>query len=135
MSFGSSCLNIETFAANCTFFFFFMCLLEKYCGLGLKVEKLIETSDHKATVQFRSGTHHTGRGFYLSYSTTDHPGTPLVSPSGAPFKSCLLCCLCSWRSLEKFAHSFAFKACPGNTCILKCTCLFIRSVHAGFMCN
>uniref|UniRef100_A0A3B3DGE7 Discoidin, CUB and LCCL domain containing 2 n=1 Tax=Oryzias melastigma TaxID=30732 RepID=A0A3B3DGE7_ORYME len=59
--------------------------IEKYCGLGLKVEKLIETSDHKATVQFRSGTHHTGRGFYLSYSTTDHPDLITCLDKGTDF--------------------------------------------------
>ncbi|RVE58282.1 hypothetical protein OJAV_G00207660 [Oryzias javanicus] len=59
--------------------------IEKYCGLGLKVEKLIETSDHEATVQFRSGTHHTGRGFYLSYSTTDHTDLITCLDKGTDF--------------------------------------------------
>uniref|UniRef100_H2M8H8 CUB domain-containing protein n=1 Tax=Oryzias latipes TaxID=8090 RepID=H2M8H8_ORYLA len=59
--------------------------IEKYCGLGLKVEKLIETSDHLATVQFMSGTHHTGRGFYLSYSTTDHADLITCSDKGRDF--------------------------------------------------
>uniref|UniRef100_A0A3P9M6M6 Discoidin, CUB and LCCL domain containing 2 n=1 Tax=Oryzias latipes TaxID=8090 RepID=A0A3P9M6M6_ORYLA len=59
--------------------------IEKYCGLGLKVEKLIETSDHLATVQFMSGTHDTGRGFYLSYSTTDHADLITCSDKGRDF--------------------------------------------------
>ncbi|KAK7882397.1 hypothetical protein WMY93_028571 [Mugilogobius chulae] len=49
----------------------------KYCGLGLKLEKLIESSGHQVTVQFMSGTHHRGRGFYLSYSLTEHTVVPL----------------------------------------------------------
>lgn len=77
MSIGTSCLNVDKHLQLTELIFcFLMHLVEKYCGLGLKVEKLIETSDHLATVQFMSGTHHTGRGFYLSYSTTDHAGTP-----------------------------------------------------------
>lgn len=46
----------------------------KYCGLGLKVEELIESTANQVTVQFMSGAHHSGHGFYLSYSTTEHSG-------------------------------------------------------------
>lgn len=49
-------------------------LTVKYCGLGLKVKDLIESTGNQVTVQFMSGTHHSGRGFYLSYSTTEHTG-------------------------------------------------------------
>ncbi|KAG7220982.1 hypothetical protein INR49_010231 [Caranx melampygus] len=48
--------------------------IAKYCGLGLKVNELINSTGNEVTVQFMSGTHHTGRGFYLSYSTTEHTG-------------------------------------------------------------
>ncbi|KAM9343228.1 discoidin, CUB and LCCL domain-containing protein 2 isoform 2-T2 [Pholidichthys leucotaenia] len=44
----------------------------KYCSLGLSVGGLINSSGHQVTVQFMSGTHQTGRGFYLSYSTSEH---------------------------------------------------------------
>ncbi|XP_023192385.1 discoidin, CUB and LCCL domain-containing protein 2 [Xiphophorus maculatus] len=44
----------------------------KYCGLDQKVDELIESSGNQVTVQFRSVMHRTGRGFYLSYSTTEH---------------------------------------------------------------
>uniref|UniRef100_A0A8C9Y691 Discoidin, CUB and LCCL domain containing 2 n=1 Tax=Sander lucioperca TaxID=283035 RepID=A0A8C9Y691_SANLU len=50
----------------------------KYCGLGLKVKELIESTGNQVTVQFMSGTHHTGRGFYLSYSTTEHSDILIV---------------------------------------------------------
>ncbi|TNN54059.1 Discoidin, CUB and LCCL domain-containing protein 2 [Liparis tanakae] len=51
----------------------------KYCGLSTKVKELVESAGHQVTVQFMSGTHRSGRGFYLSYSTTEHTGK---APSG-----------------------------------------------------
>ncbi|XP_029107210.1 discoidin, CUB and LCCL domain-containing protein 2 isoform X1 [Scleropages formosus] len=45
----------------------------KYCGLGLQVPDVIQSSGNEVTVQFMSGTHQSGRGFLLSYSTTGHP--------------------------------------------------------------
>ncbi|KAG5852666.1 discoidin, CUB and LCCL domain-containing protein 2 isoform X2 [Anguilla anguilla] len=44
----------------------------KYCGLGLQVPELIQSSGNEVTVQFMSGVHKSGRGFFLSYSTTEH---------------------------------------------------------------
>lgn len=46
----------------------------KYCGLGMKVKELIESTGNQVTVQFMSGAHHSGHGVYLSYSTTEHSG-------------------------------------------------------------
>ncbi|XP_069034949.1 discoidin, CUB and LCCL domain-containing protein 2 [Lepisosteus oculatus] len=45
----------------------------KYCGLGMQWDQLIESTGNEVTVQFMSGMHRSGRGFFLSYSTTDHP--------------------------------------------------------------
>uniref|UniRef100_A0A8C7MVQ5 Discoidin, CUB and LCCL domain containing 2 n=1 Tax=Oncorhynchus kisutch TaxID=8019 RepID=A0A8C7MVQ5_ONCKI len=45
----------------------------KFCGLGLNVPDLILSSGNQVTVQFMSGTHQSGRGFSLAYSTTEHP--------------------------------------------------------------
>lgn len=122
MSIGTSCLNVDKpLQLTELIFCFLMHLVEKYCGLGLKVEKLIETSDHLATVQFMSGTHHTGRGFYLSYSTTDHAGTPQrhasfhlelrLNPGYFAVFSFLFL-----EVLKAIAHSDVFKTFPGNTC-------------------
>ncbi|KAJ8397962.1 hypothetical protein AAFF_G00433090 [Aldrovandia affinis] len=44
----------------------------KYCGLGLQGAELIQSSGNEVTVQFMSGVHRSGRGFFLSYSTTEH---------------------------------------------------------------
>ncbi|MEQ2225852.1 hypothetical protein ILYODFUR_021789, partial [Ilyodon furcidens] len=44
----------------------------KYCSLGQNVDELVESSGNQVTVQFMSGMYRTGRGFYLSYSTTEH---------------------------------------------------------------
>ncbi|XP_048855318.1 discoidin, CUB and LCCL domain-containing protein 2 isoform X1 [Brienomyrus brachyistius] len=46
--------------------------IAKYCGLGLQIPELILSSGSEVTVQFMSGTHRSGRGFLLSYSTTEH---------------------------------------------------------------
>uniref|UniRef100_A0A4W3K6W3 Discoidin, CUB and LCCL domain containing 2 n=1 Tax=Callorhinchus milii TaxID=7868 RepID=A0A4W3K6W3_CALMI len=43
----------------------------KYCGLSLQEEKLIESESNEVTVQFMSGIHVSGRGFLVSYSTTN----------------------------------------------------------------
>lgn len=52
--------------------FVLLFLSAKYCGL--KVKELINSTGNQVTVQFMSGTHNSGRGFYLSYSTTEHTG-------------------------------------------------------------
>ncbi|TMS06634.1 Discoidin, CUB and LCCL domain-containing protein 2 [Larimichthys crocea] len=57
----------------------------KYCGLGLKVKDLIESTGNQVTVQFMSGTHHSGRGFYLSYSTTEHTDLITCLDKGTDF--------------------------------------------------
>uniref|UniRef100_A0A8C8EUH7 CUB domain-containing protein n=1 Tax=Oncorhynchus tshawytscha TaxID=74940 RepID=A0A8C8EUH7_ONCTS len=44
----------------------------KFCGLGLKVPELIQSGGNRVTIQFMSGTHRSGRGFSLSYSTIEH---------------------------------------------------------------
>ncbi|XP_061092739.1 discoidin, CUB and LCCL domain-containing protein 2 [Conger conger] len=44
----------------------------KYCGLGLQLPELIQSSGNEVTIQFMSGVHKSGRGFFLSYSTTAH---------------------------------------------------------------
>ncbi|XP_067897102.1 discoidin, CUB and LCCL domain-containing protein 2 isoform X2 [Heterodontus francisci] len=43
----------------------------KYCGLGIQWDKLIESESNEVTVQFMSGIHVSGRGFLVSYSTSN----------------------------------------------------------------
>ncbi|GCB63624.1 hypothetical protein scyTo_0009690 [Scyliorhinus torazame] len=49
--------------------------IDKYCGLGIQWDKVIETESNEATVQFMSGTHVSGRGFLASYSTSNESDT------------------------------------------------------------
>lgn len=45
-----------------------------YCGSwAVPIELRVNSSE--VTVQFRSGSHISGRGFLLAYSSSDHPGT------------------------------------------------------------
>lgn len=44
-----------------------------YCGKMYQGLPRIQLMSGAVTVEFRSITHHTGRGFLLSYATTDHP--------------------------------------------------------------
>ncbi|XP_062312533.1 discoidin, CUB and LCCL domain-containing protein 2 isoform X2 [Osmerus eperlanus] len=73
----------------------------KFCGLGLKVPELIQSQGNQVTVQFMSGTHRRGRGFHLSYSTTDHPDLITCLDKGIHFteaeysKYCPAGCLAS----------------------------------------
>lgn len=88
----STCLLLHMLKGTCKIYQKRLCLVSgcsqtvKYCGLGLKVNELIEATGNQVTVQFMSGTHHSGRGFYLSYSTTEHTGNTLShhSPSSHP---------------------------------------------------
>ncbi|XP_039600800.1 discoidin, CUB and LCCL domain-containing protein 2 [Polypterus senegalus] len=57
----------------------------KYCGLGVKWDKMIESSGNEVTIQFMSGTHKSGRGFLLSYSTSAHPDLITCLDKGSHF--------------------------------------------------
>ncbi|KAL2076513.1 hypothetical protein ACEWY4_027893 [Coilia grayii] len=43
------------------------------CGKDLQIPDLIRSQGNQVTVQFMSGPHSSGRGFFLSYSTNEHP--------------------------------------------------------------
>lgn len=50
-----------------------------YCGSwAVPIELRVNSSE--VTVQFRSGSHISGRGFLLAYSSSDHPGTAEKPP-------------------------------------------------------
>ncbi|MED6234867.1 hypothetical protein ATANTOWER_005660 [Ataeniobius toweri] len=78
----------------------------KYCGLGQKVDELVESSGNQVTVQFMSGMHRTGRGFYLSYSTTEHSDLITCLDKGSDFpeaefsKYCPAGCLTSTEEIS-----------------------------------
>ncbi|XP_043366808.1 discoidin, CUB and LCCL domain-containing protein 1 isoform X2 [Dermochelys coriacea] len=44
-----------------------------YCGNMMPVPKEIILDTNEATIRFESGTHVSGRGFLLSYASSDHP--------------------------------------------------------------
>ncbi|KAJ8351910.1 hypothetical protein SKAU_G00233860 [Synaphobranchus kaupii] len=77
----------------------------KYCGLALQVPKLILSSGNEVTVQFMSGVHRSGHGFFLSYSTTEHTDLitcldkEFISQSRSSVNSVLLD---ARQSLERF---------------------------------
>lgn len=76
----------------------------KYCGLGLKVEERIESTGNQVTVQFMSGAHLSGHGFYLSYSTTEHSGN--TDMCTMPLKLCFY--------LDSQCHKIATFPLKGN---------------------
>lgn len=45
-----------------------------YCG-SWAVPKELWVNSNEVTVRFQSGTHISGRGFLLAYTSSDHPGT------------------------------------------------------------
>ncbi|XP_031436912.1 discoidin, CUB and LCCL domain-containing protein 2 [Clupea harengus] len=47
--------------------------LVKLCGKNLEIPDLIHSHGNQVTIQFMSGPHSNGRGFFLSYSTNEHP--------------------------------------------------------------
>ncbi|XP_051814451.1 discoidin, CUB and LCCL domain-containing protein 2 isoform X2 [Acanthochromis polyacanthus] len=103
----------------------------KYCGLGLKVNELIESTGNQVTVQFMSGTHHTGRGFYLSYSTTEHADLITCLDKGSDFpqaqfsKYCPAGCLTSTEEISGTVPNGYRESSP----------LCVAAVHAGVLSN
>ncbi|XP_044074010.1 discoidin, CUB and LCCL domain-containing protein 2 isoform X2 [Siniperca chuatsi] len=103
----------------------------KYCGLGLKVKELIESTGNQVTVQFMSGTHHTGRGFYLSYSTTEHTDLITCLDKGTDFpeaefsKYCPAGCLTSTEEISGTIPNGYRESSP----------LCVAAVHAGVVSN
>lgn len=103
----------------------------KYCGLGLKVKELIESTGNQVTVQFMSGTHHTGRGFYLSYSTTEHADLITCLDKGTDFpeaefsKYCPAGCLTSTEEISGTIPNGYRESSP----------LCVAAVHAGVVSN
>ncbi|XP_034740602.1 discoidin, CUB and LCCL domain-containing protein 2 [Etheostoma cragini] len=105
--------------------------IEKYCGLGLKVKELIESTGNQVTVQFMSGTHHTGRGFYLSYSTTEHTDVPTCLSDGENLASSEFCkycpagCLTSTEEISGTIPNGYRESSP----------LCVAAIHAGVVSN
>ncbi|XP_074550590.1 discoidin, CUB and LCCL domain-containing protein 2 [Halichoeres trimaculatus] len=103
----------------------------KYCGLGLKIRELIESTGNQVTVQFMSGTHHTGRGFYLSYSTTEHTDLITCLDKGTDFpqaefsKYCPAGCLTSTEEISGTIPNGYRESSP----------LCVAAVHAGVVSN
>lgn len=66
MSCSKSCTGFDM-CYNCAL------LLGPYCGsMTVPRELLLNTSE--VTVHFKSGSHISGRGFLLTYASSDHPG-------------------------------------------------------------
>lgn len=103
----------------------------KYCGLDLKFEGPIESSGHQVTVQFMSGTHHRGRGFYLSYSVTQHQDLITCLNKGADFpeaefsKYCPAGCLTSNEEISGTVPNGYRESSP----------LCVAAIHAGVVSN
>ncbi|XP_045909714.1 discoidin, CUB and LCCL domain-containing protein 2 isoform X2 [Micropterus dolomieu] len=103
----------------------------KYCGLGLKIKELIESTGNQVTVLFQSGTHHSGRGFYLSYSTTEHRDLITCLDKGTDFpeaefsKYCPAGCLTSTEEISGTIPNGYRESSP----------LCVAAVHAGVVSN
>ncbi|XP_054470998.1 discoidin, CUB and LCCL domain-containing protein 2 isoform X2 [Anoplopoma fimbria] len=103
----------------------------KYCGLSLKVKELIESTGNQVTVQFMSGSHHTGRGFYLSYSTTNHTDLITCLDKGRDFpeaefsKYCPAGCLTSTEEISGTMPNGYRESSP----------VCVAAVHAGVVSN
>uniref|UniRef100_A0A3Q2YK19 Discoidin, CUB and LCCL domain containing 2 n=1 Tax=Hippocampus comes TaxID=109280 RepID=A0A3Q2YK19_HIPCM len=101
----------------------------KYCGLNVNVNMLIESTGNQVTVQFMSGSHHTGRGFYLSYSTTEHTLITCLHKGSdfpeAEFKYCPAGCLTSTQEVSGTIPNGYRESSP----------LCLAAVHAGVVSN
>ncbi|XP_054887429.1 discoidin, CUB and LCCL domain-containing protein 2 [Poeciliopsis prolifica] len=103
----------------------------KYCGLDQKVDELIESSGNQVTVQFRSVMHRSGRGFYLSYSTTEHSDLITCLNKGSDFpeaefsKYCPAGCLTSTEKISGTTPNGYRESSP----------LCVAAIHAGAVSN
>ncbi|XP_075870753.1 discoidin, CUB and LCCL domain-containing protein 2 isoform X2 [Nelusetta ayraudi] len=103
----------------------------KYCGLGLKVEERIESTGNQVTVQFMSGAHLSGHGFYLSYSTTEHSDLITCLDKGTDFpeaefsKYCPAGCLTSVEKISGTVPNGYRESSP----------LCVAAIHAGVVSN
>uniref|UniRef100_A0A3B3XSF4 Discoidin, CUB and LCCL domain containing 2 n=1 Tax=Poecilia mexicana TaxID=48701 RepID=A0A3B3XSF4_9TELE len=103
----------------------------KYCGLDQKVDELIESSGNQVTVQFRSVMHRTGRGFYLSYSTTEQSDLITCLDKGSDFpeaefsKYCPAGCLTSTEKISGTTPNGYRESSP----------LCVAAIHAGAVSN
>ncbi|XP_053732448.1 discoidin, CUB and LCCL domain-containing protein 2 [Synchiropus splendidus] len=103
----------------------------KYCGLNLKVKDTHESSGNQVTVQFMSGNHRTGRGFYLSYSTSEHSDLITCLDKGSDFpmeefsKYCPAGCLTSTEEISGTTPKGYRESSP----------LCVAAVHAGVVSN
>ncbi|KAM8856445.1 discoidin, CUB and LCCL domain-containing protein 2 [Spinachia spinachia] len=103
----------------------------KYCGLSVKVKELIESTGNQVTVQFMSGNHQAGRGFYLSYSTTKHSDLITCVDKGTDFpqaefsKYCPAGCLTSTEEISGTMPNGYRESSP----------VCVAAVHAGVVSN
>ncbi|XP_077584906.1 discoidin, CUB and LCCL domain-containing protein 2 [Stigmatopora nigra] len=105
--------------------------IEKFCGLKVKANNIMESTGHQVTVQFMSGIHQTGRGFYLSYSTTEHTDLITCLHKGSDFseaefsKYCPAGCLTSTEEVSGTIPIGYRESSP----------LCLAAVHAGVVSN
>ncbi|CAL8387849.1 unnamed protein product [Gadus morhua 'NCC'] len=103
----------------------------KYCGLGLGLKRQNVSTGNKVTVQFMSGNHLARRGFYLSYSTTEHTDLITCLDKGTDFteaeysKYCPAGCLNSFEEVSGTIPNGYRESSP----------LCAAAVHAGVVSN
>uniref|UniRef100_A0A672HFZ3 Discoidin, CUB and LCCL domain containing 2 n=1 Tax=Salarias fasciatus TaxID=181472 RepID=A0A672HFZ3_SALFA len=103
----------------------------KHCGLGVNIREPVESAGSQVTVQFMSGIHHTGRGVYLSYSTTEHTDLITCLDKGSDFpeaefsKYCPAGCLTSPEEISGTVPNGYRESSP----------LCVAAVHAGVVSN
>ncbi|KAL6101067.1 dcbld2 [Pungitius sinensis] len=103
----------------------------KYCGLSVMVKELIESTGNQVTVQFMSGNHQAGRGFYLSYSTTKHSDLITCVDKGTDFpeaefsKYCPAGCLTSTEEISGTMPKGYRESSP----------VCVAAIHAGVVSN
>ncbi|XP_034042024.1 discoidin, CUB and LCCL domain-containing protein 2 [Thalassophryne amazonica] len=103
----------------------------KYCGLDQQVQQLINSTSNQVTVQFMSGTHRRGRGFYMSYSTTEHTDLITCLDKGTDFteaelsKYCPAGCLTSSEEISGTIPNGYRDSSP----------LCLAAIHAGVVSN
>ncbi|CAL8266462.1 unnamed protein product [Lota lota] len=103
----------------------------KYCGLGPDLDQLNDSTGNKVTVQFMSGNHLARRGFYLSYSTTEHTDLITCLDKGTDFteaeysKYCPAGCLNSFEEVSGTIPNGYRESSP----------LCAAAVHAGVVSN
>ncbi|XP_062862024.1 discoidin, CUB and LCCL domain-containing protein 2 [Trichomycterus rosablanca] len=103
----------------------------KFCSGDVSGPKVVESSGHQVTVQFMSGPHSLGRGFFLSYASSPQPDLISCLEKGTDFTDAEFSKFCPAGCLTDFSQVSG--TIPHGYRDTSALCL--AGIHAGVVSN